>query len=951
MSTSLYSKTPSVTVLDNRALLVRAIAYHRHPDTLDITDECITRHQFDARGLPSQSADPRLYAAGLANFSYLSDLNGTALRTQSADAGTSVALNDASGRVFLQVSNIGEGNERSAAVTRTFQYEDASLPGRLLGITEQAAGENARATERFVWGGHSADEQSHNLAGQPVSHYDPAGLLSTGSVSLSGVPLSVTRQLLPDDAEADWQGVDASAWNDLLAGETYTTNGTVDAAGNVLTTTDAKGNLQRVAYDVAGLLKGSWLTVNGGSEQIIVKSLTYSAAGQKLREEHGNGVVTTYSYEAETQRLIGIKTERLSAAKVLQDLRYEYDPVGNVLVITNDAEETRFWRNQQVVPENRYAYDSLYQLVSASGREMASAVQQNSSLPAYSSFDDATYTNYSRTYTYDNAGNLTKIRHSAPASGNNYTTSITVSSRSNRAVLSTFTENPADVDALFTAGGQQKQLLPGQNLLWTARQELQKVTPVTRDGAADDSESYRYDASSQRIVKITSQLTGGSTQTKRVIYLPVLELRSSAAEELEVITVGEAGRAQVRVLHWESGQPAGISNDQIRYSYDNLTGSSSLEVDSSGELISQEEYYPYGGTALFAARSQLEADYKTIRYSGKEQDATGLYYYGYRYYQPWAGRWLSADPAGTVDGLNLFRMVRNNPVRFNDQNGFLADDAVKLAYYTMLTEGRMFSGYIEEEPEDIDAAQDIIARQSGRNLARLRKRFNEPAEGSLESVFLKKFDEAPFNITHHSDKDFSSPEGSVHFLSRHQLEQRGIAFNTENTEALDISMLATTHFAFFSLGLKSERQKGKSRFGNVGYHIDFEAMKDHKDFSLLQTHDILNALDRSPISDRKKALFATEDDLIEFNFGLQRNFDADEGEATVGSIYYGKDMSEGLKLSVVNDFKRLGEGTREKLKDEATADINSVVQTFYRPQLLVPGGIKINKQHYTIIHH
>ncbi|MDN2488111.1 hypothetical protein MML63_20980, partial [Kosakonia sacchari] len=340
-----------------------------------------------------------------------------------------------------------------------------------------------------------------------------------------------------------------------------------------------------------------------------------------------------------------------------------------VLVITNDAEETRFWRNQQVVPENRYAYDSLYQLVSVTGREMASAVQQNSSLPAYSSFDDATYTNYSRTYTYDNAGNLTKIRHSAPASGNNYTTSITVSDRSNRAVLSTLTENPADVEALFTAGGQQKQLLPGQTLQWTARQELQKVTPVMRDGAADDSESYRYNASSQRIVKVTSQLTGNTMQTKRVIYLPGLELRSSATEELQIITVGEAGRAQVRVLHWESGQPDGISNDQIRYSYDNLTGSSSLEVDSSGELISQEEYYPYGGTALFAARSQLEADYKTTRYSGKEQDATGLYYYGYRYYQPWAGRWLSVDPAGRRDGLNLFRMVRNNPITLHDNNG------------------------------------------------------------------------------------------------------------------------------------------------------------------------------------------------------------------------------------------------------------------------------------------
>ncbi|RCX04408.1 RHS repeat protein [Kosakonia sp. AG348] len=664
MSLSLYSKTPSVTVLDNRGLAVRDITYHRHPETPDTTDERITRHQFDARGLPSQSADPRLYAAGLANFSYVPDLNGAPLRTQSADAGTTIALNDASGRAFLQVSNIGSGNDRTAAVTRTFQYEDAGLPGRLLSITEQG-----KVSERFIWSGNSVDEQSHNLASQLVSHYDPAGLLSTTSISLNGVPLAVTRQLLPDDAEADWQGADASAWNDLLAGETYTTLSTVDAAGNVLTTTDAKGNIQRVAYDVAGLLKGSWLTVSGGSEQVIVKSLTWSAAGQKLREEHGNGVVTTYSYEAETQRLVGIKTERMTPAKVLQDLRYEYDPVGNVLVITNDAEESRFWRNQEVVPENHYAYDSLYQLVSATGREMASAVQQNSNLPAYSSFDNATYTNYSRIYTYDNAGNLTKIQHSAPASGNNYTTSVTVSDRSNRAVLSTLTENPADVEALFTAGGQQKELLPGQSLLWTARQELQQVTPVTRDGAADDSERYRYDAASQRIVKITSQLTGNSTQTRRVVYLPGLELRSSATEELQVITVGVAGRAQVRVLHWESGQPAGISNDQIRYSYDNLTGSSSLEVDASGELISQEEYYPFGGTALFAARSQLEADYKTIRYSGKEQDATGLYYYGYRYYQPWAGRWLSADPAGGIDGLNLFRMVRNNPVTFHDADG------------------------------------------------------------------------------------------------------------------------------------------------------------------------------------------------------------------------------------------------------------------------------------------
>lgn len=296
---------------------------------------------------------------------------------------------------------------------------------------------------------------------------------------------------------ADWQGEDASAWNDLLETVAYTTLTTADATGAVLTSTDARGNRRRGAYDVSGLLSGSWLTVKGGNEQTIIVSLTYSAAGLKLREEHGNGVVTTYTYEAQTQRLTGIKTERpaghTAGAKVLQDLRYEYNPVSNVLGINNDAEETRFWRNQKVVPENTYVYDSLYQLVSASGREMANAGQQGSNLPSATAplpTDSSAFTNYTRTYTYDSVGNLTQIRHSAPVTNNSYTTNITVSDKSNRAVLSSLTETPADVDALFTAGGQQRQLQPGRSLIWNIRNELLKVTPKVRDGDVADYECY-----------------------------------------------------------------------------------------------------------------------------------------------------------------------------------------------------------------------------------------------------------------------------------------------------------------------------------------------------------------------------------------------------------------------------------------------------------------------------
>ena len=299
-----FRHTPTLTVTDSRGLAVRTVAFLRHPDTPDVCDLRITRHHHDPRGLLTRSADPRLHEAGLANFTYRHALSGTVLRTQGVDNGTTLALNDAAGRPFIAVSNIRitrDGTEDiSRAVTRTWQYEDATLPGRPVSITEQAAGEPARVAERFVYAGSTQAEQGLNLAGVCVSHHDTAGLMQTGSMSLTGVALSVTRRLLKEadnpDAVAGWQGEEVSARNGLLDAETYTTLTSADAAGAVLGTTDAKGNRQRVAYDVAGRVSGRWLTVKGGTEQVIVRSLTYSAAGLTLQEVHGNGVVTTYTY-------------------------------------------------------------------------------------------------------------------------------------------------------------------------------------------------------------------------------------------------------------------------------------------------------------------------------------------------------------------------------------------------------------------------------------------------------------------------------------------------------------------------------------------------------------------------------------------------------------------------------------------------------------------------------
>lgn len=52
--------------------------------------------------------------------------------------------------------------------------------------------------------------------------------------------------------------------------------------------------------------------------------------------------------------------------------------------------------------------------------------------------------------------------------------------------------------------------------------------------------------------------------------------------------------------------------------------------------------------------------------------ASGVTYYGFRYYDPATGRWPSRDPIGEMGGLNLFGMVENDPVNYIDPLGLFA---------------------------------------------------------------------------------------------------------------------------------------------------------------------------------------------------------------------------------------------------------------------------------------
>ncbi|AKF50051.1 RHS repeat-associated core domain protein [Pseudomonas syringae pv. syringae HS191] len=657
MSSITHTNTPQLAVSDSRGLPVRSVQFYRGADGQPV-DARVTQHYFDKAGRLIASRDPRFSSrlkygiCAPVNLMQIVSLSGALLLSNSVDSGWRVSLNGEAGQ--LVDSCDGRDNPRQ------IEYDRLLRP--------LAINESGRMTERFTYGGPATAE--HNQCNQLIRHDDTAGSRLLLDYGLSGRALSEKRYFLQSPDSPDWPLAEPDR-DALLEPVGLQTRWAFNAQGEAQVQTDANSNVQRFSHGVDGQLRAVELTLaNTEQPQTLVSAIHYDAFNQAEQETAGNGVVSRYLYDQQDGRLIELSA--LSAdGSVLQKLNYSYDPAGNVLLINDASQPDRYCGNQRIEPINRYCYDTLYQLIEATGREVRNGASHGPALPGLQplpTLDPCQVSNYTQRYSYDAAGNLLQMRHEG---AHNFTRNMHVAPDSNRSLP----DDDGDVDfaTSFDANGNLLQLVRGQVMGWDARNQLQHITTVQRKDAPNDDERYVYDGQGQRCRKISTAQASGRTLTNEVRYLPGLEVRTTADGETLHVVTAQAGRNSVRVLHWEAGKPGAIANDQVRYSLGDHLGSSTLELDQQGGLISQESYYPFGGTAWWAARSAVEAKYKTVRYSGKERDASGLYYYGFRYYAPWLQRWINPDPAGAVDGLNFYAMVGNSPAACVDPSGLAGD--------------------------------------------------------------------------------------------------------------------------------------------------------------------------------------------------------------------------------------------------------------------------------------
>lgn len=663
MNRDVHAHTPHLSVIDSRSLPVRQVAYWRRDADSLIPQALVTVSEYDTAGRAVAQRDPRFLAPAVRpNLSNVFNLSGSALFSDSCDSGWRLGLQDATGQPHERWD--GRGNH--------WQHEYDPLR-RPIATHEQTPGSNRRTVERLMYADNTAQFAERNQCGQVIRHDDRAGCLWLDQQALSGGLIRQTRRFLYEhfDVQADWPANESDRDALLKPDPGYVSQNRFGPLGEVLVQTDAAGHRQQFSVDRAGQLQRIDLTIESQSPQPLLKAAHYNAEGQLLMQITGNDVTSGATYEASTGRLTRL-TATTSEGACLQDLRHEYDPVGNLLRLLDHTQPVTFFANQHVAAENTYTYDSLSQLTCATGRETANA-GQSPGLPELiipSPIDPARLLNYTEHYEYDAGGNRTGLQHVSDK--NPFRQQMRVDPHSNRALPWIEGDDEPDFEREFDANGNLQRLAPGaQPMAWDALNQLHSVTTVSRSTADDDGEGYRYDAAGERVVKFSSQQAHRVNHQRVVHYLPRLEVRTTDDdEELHVICIPLA-RGSVRCLHWVKGKPADIENDQTRYSVDDQLGSCSLELDKRAAVISQEGYYPSGGTAWWAARSKVDADYKTVRYSGKERDACGLYYYGFRYYAPWLGRWVNPDPAGNIDGLNRYRMVGNNAITYKDLLGHM----------------------------------------------------------------------------------------------------------------------------------------------------------------------------------------------------------------------------------------------------------------------------------------
>ncbi|WP_437494995.1 SpvB/TcaC N-terminal domain-containing protein [Sorangium sp. So ce1014] len=419
----------------------------------------------------------------------------------------------------------------------------------------------------------------------------------------------------------------------------------------------------------------------------------YDEFEQRVRVVHGNGIATAYRYYEKSRRLEQVNAdhrdrylvERGRPARPFQRMRYVYDAAGNLEQVRNEAPyEQEMPGSVRVGPTTQeYGYDDLYQLVSAKG--------------TYQDARDWQY-RYGLSLDYDEIGNiLTKdqanyryvpdgvagtsadlcegdwcennpIREQTYRSEYRYTGPQPHAPRLIDEHLVAESDPWPRMISYDASGNQTGWVYRSGATRTTEWNEENRVSRVSQNG--QELSRMLYDGDGARRVHL-HRVSGEEETAYHDQHLTLRDGRFVTKH----IYAGQTRIASKMDPDWFRDPPT------LYYHPDHL-GSTSFASNNEQTLTQRDEYFPTGELWIDASDSRYELR-RAYVFTGKELDqATGLYYFGARYYDARINVWLSPDPildeymaggpgAGVFNpgNLGLYSYALNNPVNLVDPDG------------------------------------------------------------------------------------------------------------------------------------------------------------------------------------------------------------------------------------------------------------------------------------------
>ncbi|MEU4077503.1 RHS repeat-associated core domain-containing protein [Streptomyces venezuelae] len=591
--------------------------------TADRTASQTTRYTYDKQGRLSGVTD----AAG-ATWTFKYDVRGRETEVKDPDKGTSTFAYDAANRV-TDVTDVGRG---------TTLHTDFDALGRKTAVTKGT-------TKLAEW----TYDTATNGKGHPAKSIRWVNGQAYESATTAYNPLyqPVLQQVT----------VPSVTGQTALAGTYKWTNSYNANTGQVMYVMQpAAGGLpaEKVANSYtagAGLLN----TVGAGSDQIISAN-TYDHYGRNVKQEYGafgQHLWVSKQYDEHTGQVTRSYLDREVAPQRVEDVRYAYDPAGNITSIASafgqDAGRT--------TDTQCFRTDALSRITEAwtnTGETCAAAPSAT-----VVGGQDAYWTSY----TYDAVGNRkTETDHktaSGPTADTLRTYAAPAAGKHNLPKVTQTGTDPHEEVFTYDASGNTETRKVGaaaqQTLVWNDEGRLASVVQGTK------TSSYVYDTEGNRLLRTDS--------TGTTLYLPggnelKLDKTTGTVTGTRYYSVG--GQA---VALRTGGKLTFLFNDH------HGTGSTQVTADAVQTVVRRK-------TGLFGeTRGAQPATWRGDKgFVGGTKDAdTGLTHLGAREYDPAIGRFVSVDPVMDVadpQQTHGYTYSNNNPVSLSDPSGLKPDDCL-----------------------------------------------------------------------------------------------------------------------------------------------------------------------------------------------------------------------------------------------------------------------------------